>query len=194
MTRIERASDWRDQALCATPAYCGVDFFPQPGDQQGAAEARTVCEGCPVRMACLRDALRQEGGSRAEYRHGIRGGLTAEERRTLYERVMQSRRRTRRARGESVERSVAECGTVSGYNKHRREETEPCEACLRAKAEYRRRYRPAPTQRRIAACGTRSGYQKHLRDKTEICAPCRRANTDADNRLRRTGTTKAVAR
>ncbi|MBU8549757.1 WhiB family transcriptional regulator [Streptomyces sp. Babs14] len=93
----ERATDWRDLALCATTAHRGVDFFPHPGDQQGAAKAVSVCADCPVWRDCLTDALRTEGGSRPEYRHGIRGGLTAYERFNSYRRTTQNRRRARQA-------------------------------------------------------------------------------------------------
>jgi WhiB family redox-sensing transcriptional regulator len=67
--------DWRRQAACrhADPDL----FFPKVGDHQTAAGAVAVCRSCPVIDACLRDAL-----ASGEH-HGIRGGLTAIQRRKM---------------------------------------------------------------------------------------------------------------
>ncbi|WP_309049274.1 WhiB family transcriptional regulator [Streptomyces sp.] len=93
----QRTAAWTARALCAQPPYRGVDFFPQPNDQRSTAKAVAVCADCPVWRDCLTDALRTEGGSRPEYRHGIRGGLTGYERYASYRRVTQNRRRARQA-------------------------------------------------------------------------------------------------
>lgn len=55
-------------------------WFPDPTDVLGTSEAVEICHNCPVKQACLAHAMREEpaGG-----RHGIRGGLTPEERRKL---------------------------------------------------------------------------------------------------------------
>jgi hypothetical protein len=47
-------------------------------------EAKRICSGCPVRGRCLSDAMAEEGTVSVQYRSGIRGGLTPEER---FERV-----------------------------------------------------------------------------------------------------------
>jgi len=64
---------WREQAICAQvdPAL----FFPDAGQYPHAA--RKVCTVCPVRAVCLADAI----ASRDD--HGVRGGLTPNERRRL---------------------------------------------------------------------------------------------------------------
>ncbi|MFD7985463.1 WhiB family transcriptional regulator [Kitasatospora indigofera] len=49
-------------------------FFPEVGDEVGAARARRICAGCPVRSACLAYALA------ADEPHGIFGGLDPKER------------------------------------------------------------------------------------------------------------------
>jgi len=70
------AATWRAQAACvdADPDL----FFPEPGTPVGRiADAKKVCAACPVRQACLEDAMRR-GESEA-----ICGGLTAGERRQL---------------------------------------------------------------------------------------------------------------
>jgi WhiB family redox-sensing transcriptional regulator len=66
---------WRDDAACqhADPDL----FFPDDGDHVAAAQAVAVCRGCPVINACLSDALD------TRERFGIRGGLTAKQRRAL---------------------------------------------------------------------------------------------------------------
>lgn len=64
---------WDRRAACK-----GADiflFFPERGDvQQSHAEARVICDGCPVRTECLDDALGE--GSQV----GFRGGLSERER------------------------------------------------------------------------------------------------------------------
>lgn len=78
---------WREQAACV-----GLDvelFFP-PRNNGITAEVRAVCGRCPVRRACLIDALE----TREEY--GVRGGVSAEDRRTMLHRG-DTRNRLRRA-------------------------------------------------------------------------------------------------
>jgi WhiB family redox-sensing transcriptional regulator len=67
--RLAAAVDVWDSALCAQ-----VDpeiFFPEVG--QPCADARAVCEACPVRALCL-DVF-------GDLPHGFVGGLSVEERR-----------------------------------------------------------------------------------------------------------------
>lgn len=65
---------WDDEASCR-----GIDpevFFPDsPSDPALAAKA--ICRGCPVRAQCLELALD------ARLDHGVWGGLTEVERRSL---------------------------------------------------------------------------------------------------------------
>jgi WhiB family transcriptional regulator, redox-sensing transcriptional regulator len=76
---------WQDQAACK-----GMDVDLFFADQGGTvAEARMACNGntnpkrgqirpvCPVRLACLRYAVELHDG------FGLKGGLTAKERRGL---------------------------------------------------------------------------------------------------------------
>ena len=64
-------------------------FYPTKGvDSKNPATRRraylfglTVCAGCPVRRACLRDILRYEATKTASsYRWGVAGGTTPDER------------------------------------------------------------------------------------------------------------------
>ena len=63
---------WRDEAPC-TQVDAAI-FFPEVG--ANATAARRVCAVCPVRAACLADAIAQRDLS-----YGVRGGMTPAERR-----------------------------------------------------------------------------------------------------------------
>ena len=64
----EQVPDWRNEPACASePPEL---FYPDAADHAGAAEARRICAGCPVRAAW---STCSAGRPR---RHGIVGGLT----------------------------------------------------------------------------------------------------------------------
>lgn len=66
---------WLEERNCR-----GADpdiFFPGKG--QRATEAKAICNGCPVTAECLADAMAE----RVSDDHGVRGGLTREERKTI---------------------------------------------------------------------------------------------------------------
>ncbi|MFD7983118.1 WhiB family transcriptional regulator [Kitasatospora indigofera] len=56
-------------------------FFPEVDDEVGAARAKRICTGCPVRSACLALALASDEA------HGIFGGLDPKERGSWSRRV-----------------------------------------------------------------------------------------------------------
>ena len=66
---------WREVAACAEtdPEL----WFPSKGGANGRA-AKKICGGCPVQAECLQDAL--ESG---DVLHGIRGGVSARNRRGM---------------------------------------------------------------------------------------------------------------
>ncbi|MEU6664056.1 WhiB family transcriptional regulator [Streptomyces sp. NPDC046821] len=75
---------WQADAVCQSTEYKPVDpetFFPEPDETEKIAVAKALCGQCPVRRTCLDAAL--EGGDA----HGIRGGLTEEERQPLHEKL-----------------------------------------------------------------------------------------------------------
>ncbi|MEU9484512.1 WhiB family transcriptional regulator [Streptomyces decoyicus] len=75
---------WQDKAVCQRTEYNPVDpelFFPEPDETDKIVIAKSLCAQCPVRRTCLDAAL--EGGDT----HGIRGGLTEEERGLLHEQL-----------------------------------------------------------------------------------------------------------
>ena len=73
---------WRAKAACK-----GLDadvFYPEPEDDIGAQEAKSICTMCAVRQLCLEHAL--------TYREkdGVWGGATERERR----RILRQRRKS----------------------------------------------------------------------------------------------------
>lgn len=66
--------DWLEHAACKTTPET---MFPD-SNTGGIAAAKLICRRCPVRLACLRDAIRT-----GDDQHGIRGGLKPEERRKV---------------------------------------------------------------------------------------------------------------
>jgi len=64
-------SDWRDKAACLDNDP--ENWFPEP-TWKPAANAKKVCAGCPVRLACGQYAI--ENG----IREGVWGGMTEDER------------------------------------------------------------------------------------------------------------------
>lgn len=72
-TRVEgQNSEWTAQALCATQ---DPDLLFVTGAAQ--REAAKLCQGCPVKLECLADALDNE----VEF--GVWGGLTERQRRAI---------------------------------------------------------------------------------------------------------------
>lgn len=71
--------DWSELAVCRS--MDPLMFFPTRGGSY--AEARKACGRCPVRSACLSEALRLEKGLAATWRSGLWGGRTPEERKAL---------------------------------------------------------------------------------------------------------------
>ncbi|SFC59209.1 WhiB family transcriptional regulator [Streptomyces aidingensis] len=75
---------WQTRAACLPTEANPVDpeiFFPEPEETDRIATAKALCAQCPVRRTCLDAAL--ENGDR----HGIRGGLTEEERDPLHRKI-----------------------------------------------------------------------------------------------------------
>ena len=68
------APAWQQHAECVHHAG-QVDFFPARGES--VRDAKAVCAGCSVREECLEFALR------LKVAHGVWGGLSERERRTI---------------------------------------------------------------------------------------------------------------
>lgn len=64
---------WRHQAACNGTDVPRARFFPGDKVRQAPAEARAVCEGCPVREDCVRYAAHELAAG--EPITGVWGGL-----------------------------------------------------------------------------------------------------------------------
>lgn len=102
------ADDWKKQANCRGTT---VNMFPT--DPVGAAKAKQVCVGCPVRSQCLNYATTNQE------HEGIWGGLTE------FERQGHTPSRTGR--------QPMPCGTRASYTRGCR-----CDACIQASRIYQR--------------------------------------------------------
>jgi hypothetical protein len=130
-----KSRDWMDQASCTT--HDSEMWFATPKD--GALEvaaALAICHQCPVRAACLEDAMATEAANPSSQRHGVAGGLTAGH-------------RTRLANGTT--KPPPPCGTEKRYRVHRRlgEDCQECRAAA-ARAARLRRDREFPRKGSIA--------------------------------------------
>jgi WhiB family redox-sensing transcriptional regulator len=70
---------WLDRAACRDQDP--ERFFPEPGEQRKAAEAKAICASCQVRDHCLDLAVNAAGGVDAD--HGVFGGTLPAERSRL---------------------------------------------------------------------------------------------------------------
>ena len=77
MPTLVQDGHWTALAECGTGKLAPDALFVEGAAQR---EARTVCTGCPVRLACLADAL----DNRMDF--GVWGGMTERERRALLRR------------------------------------------------------------------------------------------------------------
>lgn len=194
---------WQERAACrALP----VGLFYPSGPMSNTLIAQTekatrVCAGCPVRQACLADALVEERGVSAGDREGVRGGLTGRERFALSRgRRLPPRpqpvpddgrehgvRRTYRhgcrcfacraaeARKRTTgARRLAPCGTVAAYDRHRRRGEPADAACTAAKRARNKSHRPVAVP--AAVCGTRSGFLNHVARHEVPCEACTHAD------------------
>lgn len=81
---------WRRQAACFSKDKDPELFFPVatrgPAARKQIEAAKAVCRSCPVMAECLVWALQ------ARQEHGVWGGLSQDERRSLQRREQRSRR------------------------------------------------------------------------------------------------------
>ena len=78
---------------------------------------------------------------------------------------------------QRAKRTHANCGTISGYQRHRRAGEVVCRACQEAWRDYNRAKRAAEPSKpkRVSKCGTISGYQKHRDLGEPTCDACKEA-------------------
>jgi WhiB family redox-sensing transcriptional regulator len=82
-TVADPSTRWQTQAACATPDADPHWFIPAESGRTSYSRGRAVCIRCPVRDACLTDALTREGNAKADDRAGLWGGLSPEQRANL---------------------------------------------------------------------------------------------------------------
>lgn len=76
--------NWKDRALCAADGPNDDLWFPHEDSRATVELAKSLCRQCPVRNACLQDALDQGPSC-----YGIWGGLTERQRASLRRRTAQ---------------------------------------------------------------------------------------------------------
>jgi WhiB family redox-sensing transcriptional regulator len=120
--QIDKGEDWREQAACFGIPTREYDPWFATGKTASSEYdvARRVCADCPVRRLCLEDALRTEAEGPESDVHGVRGGLTPNERIDL-------RRGKKRP-----EMCGSKKGTDAGWQRHRRRAQDPCPECREA--------------------------------------------------------------
>ncbi len=130
--KYEIAGEW-----AAHPARnCrGLDrnmFMVERGDTATLDHLRSICDGCPVKVPCAEFAINDATII------GIWGGLSGKERRDLRrQRRLENGEKMRGPRRGTVVK-VARCGTLAGYERHRRQEEPTCAECRAARAAYKR--------------------------------------------------------
>jgi len=153
---LETAGQWIKQAACRTKGVEPETFFPD-NNADGIEQARSICRACPVRLLCLEDCLRAEGGKGAHARHGVFAGLTPRQR------VREAERRRDRAKKSTPpqskpepnkpapkEREPVKCGTRGGYRLHRKNGEDACDACRQANTDADNRLRRTGTTKAAA--------------------------------------------
>lgn len=78
--RLAEPPKWthRDDLPCTK--LVPVAHARDPYDTNDRAKAKALCTGCPVRLACLDDAMEEEAGLTGRSRYLVRGGYTPRER------------------------------------------------------------------------------------------------------------------
>lgn len=114
-----------DPTLAVCVAVDPEVFFPDPSDRPGIEHAKSYCRTCPVTAECLTESFDLDA------RYGIWGGLAEDERWRIR---AQQPAPTRSGRG------TAQCGTTSGYQRHRYLGEPTCPPCRAAQAEAQRNY------------------------------------------------------
>ncbi len=128
-----KSPTWHKHAECRN--YQNVDWWFSETPEH-IVKATTICGRCPVAQQCANTAIENVET------FGIWGGLTPEQ-------LRKARSASHRAKGHGRGGAVlgsknrpAQCGTESGYHRHRKTKNEkPCLRCSAAHADAtRRRY------------------------------------------------------
>ena len=82
MSMVQKVEDWQVKAACRGPQGTTMFFPPSNFERKDVKEqrerrAKAICQGCPVRKACLEHAIA------IRELHGIWGGTNEVERKAL---------------------------------------------------------------------------------------------------------------
>lgn len=121
MSALLESAEWMARAACLN-ADTEV-FFPDTGEPPD--RAKRICARCPVVQECLDWALALPADT-----VGIWGATTVRERQTL-----------RQMGAAGTVKPPAECGSPSGYERHRRNGEDACEPCRLAHNARKRQWR-----------------------------------------------------
>ena len=105
--------DWTTDAACS--GYPPELWYPADSDTETQTNAVRICRTCPVRRACLIDAMTAEKGRQVSTRWGIWGGYTPVERVMLERMQGQGERRATSEAG--VQLDNPECQVELTHNK-----------------------------------------------------------------------------
>lgn len=101
------SADWRQHAVCRNFDYKGTGEEPwhpvSVADEERSKGMKICRERCPVRETCLDWALSHESPS---YVHGVMGGKTAEERRSILRRQQRDRAKAKAAEAVAEEKAA----------------------------------------------------------------------------------------
>ena len=108
--------EWRSESSCKGKPLDWF-IFNAPHAEVVFPQVADLCNKCPVRHDCLREAIETKS-------EGIWAGTTTQDRRNPL--------RQRRELGAQM----VDCGSYGGYQKHLRTKTSPCHECKVARNEY----------------------------------------------------------
>lgn len=198
-------------------------FFPETGQHDLTRAAKRICAGCPVRRACLAEALAEEGTARASHRHGVRGGCSPRERAAIAQQQLDATADETLAEVQAQQRPTAaevladrSVDLGGGHREWRRSSPISVEGgsytprqlawyVAHGEKPVGRLAQLCEHKGCIAAehlrdeglpptgCGTRNGYLAHRRAGEDACRECKDANASGDRRLQLTGSTKPHA-
>jgi hypothetical protein len=115
-------------------------------------KAKQICnQVCPVREECLEAVLARESLTADTYRVGIAAGLTGAQRARLHAAGRPSKKKAA-PKPPGPGRPLAECGTKSAYERHRRNGEPIDQACRDANAAANREYRRTGSTKVPAPC------------------------------------------
>lgn len=131
---------WRSGSACANSPHPSLFFSDDKHSQRAMIDS--YCNQCPHTSACLDMAMKNN-------ERGVWGGTTEQERQTI-------RRQRSMALGHGKPgprhgvRGTAQCGTDSGYHRHRRNGQPICDDCREGHAAAERDRLRRAARRRVA--------------------------------------------